>query len=154
MNKEELIEAINATIVPNNVKGITAESLANLLTEMVNASGSGEAGVVFYAGSVNMDTLEFTQTEEQKAHNAEMFQVVANSSMGVPVSINMNGVYESEIGISEGITYIITLSNVMYVSEDIAAEFGAPSAMIEAYNDEFWATIQQDGTLVLEYNEA
>ncbi len=41
MTKAEIIEAINATIAPNNVKGITAESLANILIEMVNAAGEG-----------------------------------------------------------------------------------------------------------------
>ena len=40
MTKNEIIEAINATIAPNNQKGITAESLANILIEMVNASGA------------------------------------------------------------------------------------------------------------------
>lgn len=44
MTKAEIIEAINATIAPNNVKGITAESLANILTEMVNAEGEGGSG--------------------------------------------------------------------------------------------------------------
>ena len=41
MTKAEIIGAINATIAPNNVKGITAESLANILIEMVNAAGEG-----------------------------------------------------------------------------------------------------------------
>lgn len=44
MTKKEIIEAINATIVPNNVKGITAESLANILIEMVNAEGGNAEG--------------------------------------------------------------------------------------------------------------
>lgn len=46
MTKKEIIEAINATIVPNNVKGITAESLANILIEMVNAEGGSGDGAL------------------------------------------------------------------------------------------------------------
>ena len=44
MTKNEIIEAINATIVTNGQKGITAESLANILLEMVNATPEGGSG--------------------------------------------------------------------------------------------------------------
>lgn len=44
MTKQEILEAINATIVTNGQKGITAESLANILTEMTNAAGEGGSG--------------------------------------------------------------------------------------------------------------
>ena len=151
MNKEELIEAINATIVPNNVKGITAESLANLLTEMVNASGGGTGGgVVFYVGSVDMDTLEATQSPEQMAHNAEMFKLVADSPMGVPVAINLNGLYEAQFGVSEGINYIETGLSVMYASEELATSMGSPASLIEVYGETLGATIFADGRLVLD----
>lgn len=62
MTKNEIIEAINATITPNGVKGITAESLANILTEIVNATpegggGSGNGALVVYdlAGATRAD---------------------------------------------------------------------------------------------------
>lgn len=158
--KEQLIEAIKATITPNNVKAITAESLANLLIEMVEAMGeggggssAGGAGVVFYVGSVNLETFETMQTAEQKAHNAEMFQIFANSPMGVPVSINFNALYEERMGISEGLTYIETLTSAGYLREDIAIELGMSSAVIDAKNSEFRVTISADGTLVIELNE-
>lgn len=42
---QEVIDAINATIAPNNVKGITADSLRNLLLLMAeNSGGSGGSG--------------------------------------------------------------------------------------------------------------
>ena len=44
MTKAEIIEAINSTIVANGQKGITAESLKLILTEMVNAAGEGGSG--------------------------------------------------------------------------------------------------------------
>lgn len=42
MNKTEIKQCINETIVPNNEHGITAESLNLILNEMVD--NSGEAG--------------------------------------------------------------------------------------------------------------
>lgn len=44
MTKAEIIEAINSTIVANGQKGITAESLSLILTEIVNMSGEGGSG--------------------------------------------------------------------------------------------------------------
>lgn len=41
MSKQEVLDAINATIAPNNLKGITAESLNNVLTMMVENAGEG-----------------------------------------------------------------------------------------------------------------
>lgn len=41
MNKQEILEAIDATINCNNEKAITGDSLANILREMTNASGGG-----------------------------------------------------------------------------------------------------------------
>jgi hypothetical protein len=47
MTKPEIIEAINSTIVPNGQKGITAESLNNILNEMANATyGGGGDGLL------------------------------------------------------------------------------------------------------------
>lgn len=47
MTKREVLEAINATITPNNMNGITAQSLNNVLTSMVeytpeSSGGNGE----------------------------------------------------------------------------------------------------------------
>ena len=151
----ELREMIEQNIVPNGTKGITGQGLKNTLLGMADAIGgssAGGAGVVFYVGSINLETSEATQTPEQKAHNAEMFQIFANSPMGVPISINLNAVLEEQYGTSEGFTYIATMTNVIYVGEDVAVPLGAPSAMIEAYNAEFYTIISADGTLVLEPN--
>lgn len=152
----ELREMIEQNIVPNGTKGITGQGLKNTLLGMADAIGgssAGGAGVVFYVGSINMDTLETTQTAEQKAHNAEMFQIFANSPMGVPISINLNAFFEEQLGLSEGVTSIATLTSAGYIREDIAIELGLPSATIEAYNAEYMVTISADGTLVLAFNE-
>lgn len=44
MNKTEIKQCINETIVPNNEHGITAESLNLILNEMVDNSGEGGSG--------------------------------------------------------------------------------------------------------------
>lgn len=44
MSKQDALDAINSTIIKNNKKGITADSLRNVLTEMVEASGEGGGG--------------------------------------------------------------------------------------------------------------
>lgn len=44
MTKTEILDAINSTIITNGQKGITADSLRNILTEMTNAAGEGGSG--------------------------------------------------------------------------------------------------------------
>lgn len=95
MTKNEIIEAINATIMPNGQKGITAESLANLLIEMVNAtpeggSSSGSGQVVFYMGIPNEEFTECTLTSEQQVHNAEMFKIIKESPIAPNASIDIS----------------------------------------------------------------
>lgn len=134
MTKNEIIEAINATIATNGQKAITAESLANLLIEMVNAtpeggSSSGGSNVIFYLGNVDMETGMFTQIEEQKAHNAEMFNVVANADAIPPIVIDMSEIYGADLG---GLDLKASMCPIMalYVDEEAAAALGESSALI------------------------
>lgn len=117
MTKKEIIEAINATIVPNNVKGITAESLANILIEMVNAEGGSGDGalrvivpdtmvgsmIVDYgelsptswiefkeaSGVLGMDFSEYDEVVEASfVHNADVAQqILAKAREGKGVSV-------------------------------------------------------------------
>ena len=98
--KQKLIEAINATIQPNDEKAITAESLANLLIEIVSnmGTGSGSGQVVFYAGTPNEDLETLVLTPEQKAHNAEMVQIVKNSPIALCASIDATELFIWESG--------------------------------------------------------
>ena len=74
MTKNELIEAINATIVPNGQKAITAESLANLLMEIVNATPEGgNSGSGALRVWMNSD-----MTDEQKVENADAYTKLVN----------------------------------------------------------------------------
>ena len=44
MAKQDVLDAINATIAPNGIKGITAQSLNNILTMMTENAGEGGSG--------------------------------------------------------------------------------------------------------------
>lgn len=108
MDKTELINAIQQVITPNNQKAITAESLANLLIEVVEAmgtgSGSGSGQVVFYIGTPNEDFSDYTQTPEQKAHNAEMFQIVRDSQFAPLTSIDFTDLLIADAGVDVDMT--------------------------------------------------
>lgn len=139
MNKNELIEAINATIIPNGQKGITAESLANLLIEMVNAtpeggSSSSSGQVVFYLGLPNDDFTECTLTPEEMAHNAEMFKVVKESTIALTASVDMTR-HMTELATTDGFDIAGTKFNFnanscMYATEEYSQIIGLSSELI------------------------
>jgi hypothetical protein len=96
MNKQEILDAINATIAPNGVKGITAESLANILTEIVNAMGEGGGAGGEYIDVTllepdNPESIELTA--EAKEHNAELYAKVLDAINNVKAlpSVAMQG---------------------------------------------------------------
>lgn len=68
MNKTEIKQCINETIVPNNEHGITAESLNLILNEIVDNSGEGGSGVVTFYAAMGGDL-----SSEYKAKNVETF---------------------------------------------------------------------------------
>ena len=102
MTKNEIIEAINSTIIPNGQKGITAEALANILVEMANASGGGGGGVTVYVGMVDAETGAVTLTDEQKALNAEAFRQIKEGNRLVIVDMSelMSAQYGAQVGMS------------------------------------------------------
>ena len=79
MAKQDIIDAINATIVENGQKGITADSLRNLLIMMTEnageGGGSGDGALrvivpdLMMIGAMFVDMGEFSPTshEELKA---------------------------------------------------------------------------------------
>ena len=73
MNKQDVIDAINNVIVTNNQKGITAESLARVLLDMLEVTPES-SGSEFYTLAIGDLFGETPLTEEQKAHNAELYR--------------------------------------------------------------------------------
>jgi len=97
MAKQDVLDAINATVSSNNVKGITADSLNNVLTMMVENAGEGgggsgsgegmlrlivpdyvEIGTVFIEefGEFSPSTLEMLRSEIENAspEEAQIFE--------------------------------------------------------------------------------
>lgn len=72
MNKQDVIDAINNVIVTNNQKGITAESLASVLLDMLEVTPES-SGSEFYTLAIGDLLAETPLTEEQRAHNAELY---------------------------------------------------------------------------------
>lgn len=137
MTKNEIIEAINATIIPNGQKGITAESLANLLIEMVNATpegGSGSSGqVVFYLGLPNEEFTEFTLTPEEMAHNAAMVKVVKESPIALTASVDMTRYMAAlaQEGIdTAGTKFNFSANTCIYVTEEYSQIMGLGTELV------------------------
>ena len=145
MNKQEIIEAINSTIMPNGQKGITAEALANILIEMANASGSGgSGGVTVYVGMVDAETGAVTLTDEQKALNAEAFRQIkeGNRLVIVDMSESMSAQYGAQVWAST------TAMGAFYFPPETAALLGMPDEFAaiggEAFGD---VSLLADGTI-------
>lgn len=138
MTKNEIIEAINATIIPNGQKGITAESLANLLIEMVNAtpeggSSSGSGQVVFYLGLPNEEFTEFTLTPEEMAHNAAMVKVVKESPIALTASVDMTRYMAAlaQEGIdTAGTKFNFSANTCIYATEEYSQIIGLGTELV------------------------
>lgn len=90
MTKEELKEAIAATITENGQKGITGQALANLLNEIVDAAGSGgsgSGGVTITLG-FNLESSSFYSDPNEG--NANAFQTLSQglaNNVAYPASV-------------------------------------------------------------------
>lgn len=80
MAKQEVLDAINSTIVSNNIKGITADSLRNVLTLMTENAGSGSG-----EGALRVMIPEsISETESEEVHfNLEYFETHEKPEMDV-----------------------------------------------------------------------
>ena len=88
MTKEELKEAIAATITENGQKGITGQALANLLNEIVDAAGEGGGGTLTLLAEMNMSEGKFFSNPNET--NALLYQKLItglDSCMAYSVSI-------------------------------------------------------------------
>lgn len=90
MNREELHTLIAQTVRPNNKKQINAESLANLFSEMVDATPEGGGGLKYSEERTLYGINEEVLTDEQKAYNAETYSKMWS---GEAVTINVGGIF-------------------------------------------------------------
>lgn len=141
MTKNEIIEAINSTIMPNGQKGITAETLANILVEMANASGGG---VTVYVGMVDAETGAVTLTDEQKALNASAFRQIKEGNRLVIVDMSelMSAQYGAQVGASA------VAMGAVHFPPETAALLGMPDEFV-AFSSEMFGEVAllADGTI-------
>lgn len=164
MTKAEILEAINATIAPNGVKGITAESLANILTEIVNAAGEGGAGGEYLDMTLaNPDDTTSTElTPEAMAHNAALYtsicEILNNGGVLPPVSANADGLglYASSVTLESDLLmfcfhrpFAIGPSN--YFVEAITKEDTSEPTELSIGSDLmlFFLILHQDGSITI-----
>ena len=146
MTKGEIIEIINNTIVSNGKKGITAELLAYILTEMASAtpevSNSGSGGLIFYVGIPDETYSNFTLTDEELEHNINTFNTyVASPTPFIAFDISR---FYAEMFMLEGVSYHVVAQAPMYIPEEIAAIDGMPAVIIDDYHG---IMVYSDGTI-------
>lgn len=134
MTKEELKEAIASTIVENGQKGITAQSLANLLSEIVDAAGEGGGGGTL-AFAVEMEINTGKMSSGPNEANAQVRQTLVEGlenataySVSVLRSIDLSGygmgivrsvTYPTDYGFMDGaITFVVVDGTEYAVYED------------------------------------
>lgn len=90
MTKEELKEAIAATITENGQKGITGQALANLLNEIVDAAGDGGGGNGGLTITCSIDTVTGGVTSAPNEVNAQVYKTIMdglNNGVAYPLNI-------------------------------------------------------------------
>jgi hypothetical protein len=105
MTKEELKNAISETIYSNGKKGISGDSLANLLNEIVDAVGEGGAGSNILIFNLRLDketgmpittssveNLQFRKTLIEGINNNKSYSVLVNICMDMSDDLKEAGI--------------------------------------------------------------
>lgn len=133
MTKEELKEAIAATITENGQKGITGQALANLLNEIVDAAGEGGSSganvenVFTLTIKINVDN-DYDSSLEPNEVNALIRQKIIeniNNSIGCTLRIAVIQEFEegTEVYPVEVNTYYYVDGMLVLVHADNATSF-------------------------------
>ena len=117
MTKEELKEAIAATITENGQKGITGQALANLLNEIVDAAGEGGGGGDILPFDLKIDAETFEPILTPSEENLQFRQTLIE-------------------GLTNNKHYIVFLRNAASMSGDLGGVTGSVymvDSMVAAY---------------------
>lgn len=162
MTKQEILEAINSTIATNGVKGITAESLANILTEIVNATpegGSGGSGGEYLDMTfIDQETMELA--DSAKAHNAELYTKLFTAlTEGTPAPmVSVNGgliMYPTNIVPTESgnIDFYMNMPNVNEANNIILSGYTSDSIETQVFAGTHTVlmilSLSSDGTIAM-----
>lgn len=153
MNKQELIEAIEATLVPNGNKAITADALKNLLIDIVENSGSGGGGGMTFQISmgINEDGDELFVTPEQIAHNKEQIDILKQlhdeGKPVPPIALETSGTAEGV----ESSQIMMYITNIIWDITGTEVPEGMPEGLIFPVVQVMGEiVINGDGTLIME----
>lgn len=116
--KEELKEAIAATITENGQKGITGQSLANLLIDIVDAAGEGGGGggdILCFDLKLDTETFEpiLTPSDENLQFRQTLIEGLTNNkfyNVFVRYATGMSG----DLGGAIGNVYIVESRTASY----------------------------------------
>lgn len=150
MSKEELIEAINGTLISNEENAITADALRNLLTDIVENSGNGGGGGITFqmTRDINEDREEGFVTPEQIAHNKEQIDILKQlhdeGKPIPPIALEVIGTMEG-MEVSEIMMYII---NILWDTTGTEVPEGMPEGLIFPAVSLMEVFINGDGTLI------
>lgn len=133
MSKEELIEAINGTLISNEENAITADALRNLLTDIVENSGNGGGGGITFQTGMETDEngdVVPALTPEQIAHNKEQIDILKQlhdeGKPAPPIAIETIGIMEGVMQ-SQILMYIL---NVIWDMAGVEVPEGLPEGLI------------------------
>lgn len=153
MSKEELIEMVNATINENGKREITGKSLNLALMQIIEAmgeSGGGAGGVTIYFNQGN-------ETDEQKAHNAEVFaQLKALQEAGKPLPpLGVDFTFIMNVPEGTDLSRIGAITYPLFFCLDldgVLSGAGTPSLPVAIANDLMIAqfVVLEDGTVSTE----
>lgn len=90
MTRDEILQAIDETIVPNNKKAITADSMANILRELASASGGASGGTGDGALKINICIPDFLSDVELDSWSPEVLEAMVDE-----MEMELPGVRES-----------------------------------------------------------
>lgn len=160
--KVDLYEVIDSNIVPNNVKGITGQSLKNTLYAMADKIGEGGGASVLQImlGDVSADmelgTFSTTLSPEETVKNVEIFNILKESKtpqlVGVDLSDMFVKLYEiMGYGDMTGVVCMTIFSEYVYSPESVAMLEGLSSEVISLFfsGGDSIILLMPDGTLDL-----
>jgi hypothetical protein len=164
MAKQDVLDAINATIAPNNIKGITAESLNNVLTMMAENAGEGGGGdgalrvivpELVMLGPEFIPIGEFSPTswEEVKSNFEQATGVdLSEYDAAVKASFEHNANIAQQIlakaKVGEGVS--VVLDQTPYMPTTLSIQFQMMPELAAQYED-FAVCVVQPAALAMEY---
>lgn len=163
MAKQDVLDAINATIVENGKKGITAQSLNNILTMIVENAGEGGSGdgalrvIVpeqMMLGGAFVDFGEFSLTSweeiksiyEQEGMDLSEYDAVVKASIEHNANVAQQIIEKGKVG--QGIS--VVLDQTPYFPAAINIELKLDPEFEEMIEDFAFCAVQPAG-LIMQY---